>query len=114
MEVIITALITGMVGVITGHFSARAQRHTATEETHRSEMDHLLAPYDSLAKRAAQLETEARHLNHQVQYLIQRDILWQAGWDENTANWEEIRQRPVAPPCPVPPLKLPDKETCQL
>lgn len=78
MEVIITALITGMVGVITGHFSARAQRHTAAEETHRSEMDHLLAPYDSLAKRAAQLETEARHLNHQVQYLIQRDILCRA------------------------------------
>lgn len=113
METAIVALITGVVGVITGHISARAQRHTATEETYRSELDHLLAPYDSLAKRAAQLETDAHRLNRQVQYLIQRDIRWQAGWDEIVANWEEARQQPEPPPYPVHQLEPLNSEACQ-
>lgn len=114
METIIVALITGVVGVVSGHFSAKAQRHAAVEETHRSEMDRLIAPYESLANRAAQLETEARRLNHQVRYLIQRDIAWQTAWDKCASNWGVVRESPAAPPCPVPPLSLPDKETDQL
>ena len=82
-DAVVVALITGLAGYLTAALSAQRE---------------LRAPYQQLAKRVSQLERE-------IKQLMTRDRLWQSGWSNLCAKWDERRQDPNPPEHPLSKLE---------
>lgn len=125
-DAVLVAFITGMLGLVGGRVSARGQVQAASISAAVRERELMVAPYEALAQRVEQLETEASDqrveadvLRGQVADLRvelasvreeygrsrrewrDRDAAWQAGWDRLRDRWPECRLREDPPPYPT-------------
>lgn len=128
-DAVLVALITGALGIIAGRISSHGAVAAAETAGRSKQRELMIAPYEALAARVEQLETEASDqrveadaLRAQVAELrievanlradrdrlasrsAERDRQWQDGWDELRATWDTRRTNPAPPDYPTPKL----------
>lgn len=131
-DAILVAVTTGVLGIIGGRISARGAVTAAEASGRARQRELMIAPYEALAERVSQLETEASDqraeadalraqvadLRTQVADLradkekaaalaSQRDRQWQDGWDRLRATWDTRREDPEPPDYPTPKREEP-------
>lgn len=128
-DAVLVSLITGGLGLVAGRISSHGAAAAAEKAGRSKQRELMIAPYEALAARVEQLETEASDqrveadaLRAQVAELrievanlradrdrlarrsAERDRQWQDGWDELRATWDARRTNPTPPDYPTPKL----------
>lgn len=128
-DAVLVSLVTGALGIIAGRISSHGAVAAAETAGRSKQRELMIAPYEALAARVEQLETEASDqrveadaLRTQVAELrievanlradrdrlsaraSERDSQWQAGWDALRADWQDRRRDPAPPDYPTPKL----------
>lgn len=124
---LIVALITACASIWAGRMSMRGQVQTASMQAAVHERELMVAPYEALAVRVEQLETEASDQRVEAERLrgqvidlrievanlradkeqlarsaSTRDLQWQAGWDDLRDRWDIWRTHDEPPDYPTP------------
>lgn len=100
-DVVIAAMVTGLLGIIGGRISASGAVRAAAAQSAERERELVVAPYKELAERVMALEREASELRQQLNSVLDRERQWQDGWDELRRRWPDMRQRVAPPPYPT-------------
>lgn len=100
-DVVIAAVVTGLLGVVGGRVSASGAVRAAAVQAAEAERALVAAPYKELAERVTALEHEAAELRRQLNTVLDRERLWRAGWDELRRRWSDVRRRVEPPPYPT-------------
>lgn len=105
-DVVVAAVITGLLGVIGGRVSASGAVRVAAVQSAERERELIAAPYKELAERVAVLEREAAELRERLNTVLERERRWQTGWDELRRRWPDVRQRVEPPPYPAEKVEV--------
>lgn len=125
-DAVVVAAITGLLGIIGGRISSSGSVRAAAVQAAAHERELITAPYEALAIRVSQLESETAaqretidsqqaeimRLRDEMEGLRaawmadmreweSRDSCWQAAWDDLRDNWSAWRRSEEPPPYPV-------------
>ena len=121
-DAVLVAVVTGLLGLVSGRMSMHGQVQAATIQAAAQERKLIAAPYEALAQRVAQLEAETIEQRSEITDLrmqlstmseeysrskrmwYNRDRAWQAGWDKLRKQWLKYRQVEEPPMYPVSKL----------
>ena len=100
-DIVIAAVITGLLGVIGGRVTASGAVRAASVQAAEAERELIAAPYKELAERVTVLEREAAELRTRLDEVMSRERQWRLGWDELRLRWPDVRQSVEPPPYPT-------------
>lgn len=105
-DVVVAAVVTGLLGIIGGSISSSGAVRAAAVGAAERERELIAAPYKELAARVTALEHEAEELRKQLNSVLSRERQWQSGWDELRRRWPDVRKRVEPPPYPIERIEV--------